>query len=51
MGLFLLQAWGDKDTMIIEEISSEHKFNAKLVAKHYKIMLDNIAKEQNEIKN
>lgn len=46
MGMWLLQAYGKKDTMIIEEIAKEHKIDVEVVAKHYKEMLDKIKKDE-----
>lgn len=45
MGLFFLQSFGDKDTMIVEEIAKEHKVDVKIVEKHYKEMLEKIHNE------
>lgn len=45
MGFLWLQAYGEKDTMIIEEIAKEHKADLKVVAKYYKEMLEKIEKE------
>lgn len=48
MGVFFLQAWGEKDTAIIEEIAKLHKVDVKTVEKHYKEMLKNIEKDVNK---
>ena len=48
MGLWFFQSYGEKDTMIVEEIAKEHKVSVEIVAKHYKEMLEKI---KNEIKD
>lgn len=45
MGFFFLEAYGNEDTMIIEEIAKLHKVDVKVVEKHYKEMLENIKDE------
>lgn len=45
MGVWLLQAWGDYDVQLCEEIAKAHKVDVKVVEKHYKEMLKNIEKE------
>lgn len=43
MGFWFLESFGNKDTMIVEEIAKEHKVDVKIVEKHYKEMLEKIA--------
>ena len=45
MGLWLLEAFGEKDTMIIEEIAKLYCVAIQEVAKHYKEMVDKIKDE------
>lgn len=47
MGLWLLQAYCEKDTPICEEIKRLHKFNKiEVVKKCYAEMLEKIAQEE-----
>ena len=48
MGVWFLEAFGEKETMIIEEIAKCYKAPVEVVAKHYKEMKEAI---QNEIKD
>lgn len=48
MGLLWLQAFGNNEVALIEEISKELKAPVEVVAKHYKEMKEAI---QNEIKD
>ena len=48
MGLFFLGAFGEKDTMIIEEIAKAHKVEVEVVAKYYKEMLEKLEHEIKE---
>ena len=48
MGFLLLQAFGEKDVMIIEEIAKLYGVSVQEVAEHYKEM---IGKIKDEIKN
>lgn len=48
MGFFFFQAYGEKDTAIVEEIAKLHKVDVEVVAKHYKEMLEKI---KNEVKD
>ena len=48
MGLLFLEAFGEKDTMIIEEIAKLYSVSIQTVAKHYKEMIEKI---KNEIKD
>lgn len=48
MGLLLLQAFGEKDTMIIEEIAKLYGVSIQIVADYYKEMIEKI---KNEIKD
>lgn len=45
MGLWLWGAFGEKDAMIIEEISKLYGVAVQEVAKHYKEMVDKIKDE------
>lgn len=45
MGVFFLQAWGELDVQLCEEIAKAHKVDVKVVEKHYKEMLKNIEEE------
>lgn len=47
MGVWFFEAFGEKDTALIEEIAKAHKVPVEVVAKHYKEMLEAI---KNEIK-
>lgn len=47
MGMWFLEAFGNEDTALIEEIAKAHKVPVEVVAKHYKEMLEAI---KNEIK-
>lgn len=40
MGLFFLQAFGEKDRVLIEEIAKLHGFDVETVAKFYKELLE-----------
>lgn len=48
MGMWFLTAFGEKDTMIIEEIAKLYGVSIQTVAKHYKEMIEKI---KNEIKD
>lgn len=48
MGAFMGFLFGEKDSVITEEISKIHKVDEEIVKKHYKVMLENI---QNEVQN
>ena len=48
MGWFFLESFGEKDKEIITEIAKEHKVDIRIVAEHYKDMLEAI---KNEVKN
>ena len=48
MGFWLWESFGEKDKEIINEISKEHKVDIKVVAEHYKDLLEAI---KNEIKD
>ena len=48
MGLLFFEAFGEKDTMIIEEIAKLYGVSIQTVAKHYKEMKEAIL---NEIKD
>lgn len=46
MGAWFFQAYGEKDTMIIEEIAKEHKVDVEIVAKYYKELIEKIKEEK-----
>lgn len=48
MGWFFWESFGEKDKEIITEIAKEHKVDIKVVAEHYKDLLEAI---KNEIKD
>ena len=48
MGMWFLEAFGEKDTMIIEEIAKTHCVDVKVVAEHYKDLLEAIKNEVKE---
>lgn len=48
MGFLFFEAFGEKDTMIIEEIAKLYGVSIQTVAEHYKEMIEKI---KNEIKD
>lgn len=44
MGFWLLEAFGEKDQVLIEEIAKLHKLDVEVVAKEYKEMLEKCKK-------
>ena len=48
MGLLFFEAFGEKDTMIIEEIAKLYGVSVQTVAEYYKEMIEKI---KNEIKD
>ena len=46
MGLLWLQAFGEADKTLIEEIAKLHKVDVELVARHYKDLLEAIKDEK-----
>lgn len=49
MGLFFLQAFGEKDQVLIEEIAKSHGWDTKVVAELYKELLEKAGKENAKV--
>lgn len=45
MGMWFWGAFGEKDQLIIEKISKEHKFDLEIVAKNYKDFIEKCQKD------
>lgn len=45
MGAGWLFFFGEKDSVLVEEIAKIHKFDKEIVEKHYKLMLEAIKKD------
>lgn len=44
MGLFFLEAFGEKDQVLVEEIAKLHKVDKEVVAEYYKEMIEKCKK-------
>ena len=45
MGAWYCFIFGEKDSVLVEEIAKEHKFDKEIVERHYKKMLNYIKHE------